>query len=185
MIIGTGLTHNLWAKANNHSVWIGARVPSHAMPELATPIKKAMGRKPDLKGLLEWGVPVWVKDLHAGKLDPQAKEGRFIGYDDESKGYCVYWPGKNKVSIECNIYVNKVAIITPGDVAFKGEWEPVEKSGISNPAAPSQSSEQPTTPEKGHIPDASTSAPSAPKPVAKTHHNSLSGLPQYDKNVYG
>ena len=70
MIIGTGLTHNLWAEAIHHSVWIGARAPSRAMPELATPIEKATGRKPDLKGLLEWGVPVWVKDLHAGKLDP-------------------------------------------------------------------------------------------------------------------
>ena len=72
----------------------------------------------------------------------------------------------------------------PGDITFEREWEPVKKSGISNPAAPSQSSEQPTTPEKGHISDASTSAPSTPKPAAKMCCNSLSSLSQYNKNVY-
>ena len=52
----------------------------------------AMGIKPDLTGLLEWGSKVWVKKLNAWKLQPQALEAIFVGMNDESKGYCIYWP---------------------------------------------------------------------------------------------
>ena len=124
MLVGTGLSHNLWAKAINHSIWIGNRVLPRASPEFKSPIEKATCCKPDLRRLLEWGTQIWVQNLQAGKLDPQAKEGRFVGYDDESKGYHVYWPGKNRVSVERNIYVNKKAILEPGVVRFEGEWEP-------------------------------------------------------------
>ena len=46
----------------------------------------ATGIKPDLTGLLEWGSKVWVKKLSAGKLQPQALEAKFVGFDDELKG---------------------------------------------------------------------------------------------------
>ena len=47
-----------------------------------------------------------MKDLKAGKLDAQAKVGRFVGYDTESKGYHVYWPGKRSVTVEQNVIFN-------------------------------------------------------------------------------
>ena len=72
MLIPSGLSKNLWAEAVHHSVWIGNRVPSRASKEFIAPIEKATGHKPNLKEVLEWGVHVWVKDLHAGKLDPRA-----------------------------------------------------------------------------------------------------------------
>jgi hypothetical protein len=43
--------------------------------------------KPILKGLLEWGVTVFVKKLDASKLDRQVVEGHFVSYDEVSKGY--------------------------------------------------------------------------------------------------
>ena len=49
-----------------------------------------------------------------------------MGYDDGSGGYCVYWPGKNRVSVERNIYINKKAILKPGVIRFEGDWEPDE-----------------------------------------------------------
>jgi hypothetical protein len=35
-----------------------------------------------------------VKKLDVQKLEPQALEAVFVGYDNESKGYRVYWPSK-------------------------------------------------------------------------------------------
>ena len=53
MIIAAGLPKFLWAEAICHSVWIGARTPSHAFAEFIMPFKKATGCKPDLKGVLK------------------------------------------------------------------------------------------------------------------------------------
>lgn len=51
-----------------------------------------MGQKPNLKRVLVFGAIVWVKVKDAGKLDSQAVEGHFVGYDKESKAYQVYFP---------------------------------------------------------------------------------------------
>jgi hypothetical protein len=158
---------------------------------------------------LEWGVPVWVKDLRAGKFDPRAKEGRFVGYDEESKACRVYWPGKNRVTVERDVYADKNAVLVPGNVVFEGEWESNEKPPTSNPTNPSNvekpsemlqehqnihyAPENPTTSSQttSAMPESpvdNTTQPSA-QPTAetapKTRRNSLTGLPQYDESVYG
>ena len=76
-----------------------------------------------------------------------------MGYDDESKGYCVYWPGKNRVSVERNVYVDKKAILEPGVVRFEGEWEPDERAVESNPTTFNKSDEQLTIPKQDHTSD--------------------------------
>ena len=93
-----------------------------------------------------------MKDLHVGKLDPRAKEGRFIGYNKESKGYHIYWPGKNKVSVERNVYADKRSVIDPGNVNIEGEWETVEKPDNSNPTIPNQILDQLITNQQENIP---------------------------------
>ena len=138
MSIGSGLGRRLWAEAVHHSVWIGNQVPSCASSEFIAPIAKATSQKPDLKGILEWGTVIWVKDLHAGNLDPRAKKGWFIGYDKEFKGYHIYWPGKNKVSVKRNVYADQRSVIDPGNFNIDGEWETVEKPDNSNPTIPNQ-----------------------------------------------
>jgi hypothetical protein len=195
MIIGSGLGRSLWAEAVHHSVWIGARVPSRASAEFVPPIEKATGKKPNLNGVLEWGARVWVKDLQAGKLDPRAKEGRFVGYDDESKGYRIYWPSKNKVSVERNVYADKNAVLSPGVVTFEGEWEAVENQPeVSKPNAPKESDEPLITQQQGHAPKENVITPdnnnepstlTDSDPIDKTRRNSLTGLPQYDQSKYG
>ena len=127
------------------------------------PIKKATGQKLDLTEVLEWGILIWVKDLHAGKLDLRAKEGCFVRYDDESKGYRVYWPGKNKVSVERKIYTDKKAVLNPGNVVER-EWKQVEKPGISKPNIPSKTSEMNDKHPKENSPIDSTTNPTN-KPI--------------------
>ena len=55
---------------------------------------------PNLAEIQEFGAAAYMKDLKAGKLDTHAKVGCFVGYDSESKGYRIYWPGKRLVSVK-------------------------------------------------------------------------------------
>ena len=128
---------------------------------------------------------VWVKRLGAGKLDPHADEGHFVGYDEEAEGYWVYWALKQRVSIEWDIYVDKGTTLSPGDVVFEGEWD-VPTGVISKPAILPNNPKQITNDSKkssnkiNDLPQISTT-----EPLTHPCKDSLVGLPQYGLNTYG
>jgi hypothetical protein len=53
------------------------------------------------------------KNPKAGKLDSRTTEGKFLGYDEESKGYRIYWPKKQTVMVEWDIYFDKNEALIP------------------------------------------------------------------------
>ena len=69
-----------------------------------TPYEAAFGKKPNLRGLREWGERVWVRVEKGNKLGGRVREGRWIGIDDDSKGMRVYWPDTTTVTVERNTY---------------------------------------------------------------------------------
>ena len=81
-----------------------------------TPYEAAFGKKPDLKDIREWGEKVWVRTETGSKLGGRVHEGRWVGIDETSKGVCVYWPETKIVSVEQNIYVDKMSAY-----CFEGE----------------------------------------------------------------
>ena len=140
-------------------------------------------------------------------MDPRAKEGKFVGYNDKSKGYRVYWPGKNRVSVKRNIYFDQRTLLKLKEVAFKGEWELINETvdkvnkptenPIANPK-PTPSNQQldqnkitqndvpsnnPTTVQPNDKTNKITNP--APNPVSLNRQNSLKGLPQYDQELFG
>src|SRR5258708_3500579 len=134
MLIAANLPHFLWAEAIHHAAWLRARIPSRALPGCITPIERATGQKPNLKKVLVFGAIVWMKLKDAGKLDPQAVEGHFVGYDEESKGYCLYFPRRQQIAVKRDIYFDKDAVVEVGDVVFEGETtQEHANDGISNP----------------------------------------------------
>ncbi|KAF8817637.1 hypothetical protein BYT27DRAFT_7074191, partial [Phlegmacium glaucopus] len=68
-----------------------------------TPFEAAFGRKPNLRGLREWGEKVYVRIEGGTKLGGRVKEGRWLGIDDESKGVRIYWPDTKSVTVERNV----------------------------------------------------------------------------------
>ena len=80
----------------------------------------AVGKKPDLSVVHPWGCKIWVKRLNVGKLEPRAEECRFVGVDSESKGYRVYWPGRNRVGIERDVYFNENEVLAPEEIQIEG-----------------------------------------------------------------
>ena len=99
-----------------------------------TPYEAIHKKKPYLGGIQEFGVAAYVKDTHAGKLDPRAQVGRFVGYDAESKGYRIYWPRKRSITVERNVVFNEndthtveIFTVIPGDASTEGEKDEIDK----------------------------------------------------------
>jgi len=61
------------------------------------------GSKPDISNLRTWGQKVWVHDTKGTKLDGRAKEGYWVGIDEESRAHRIYWPGKRSVTVERSV----------------------------------------------------------------------------------
>jgi|ERR1700722_1352817 len=101
MLFDSGLPTYLWDKAIHHAIWIKNQAPTKALG--STPYKAHYHEKPSLAGLVLFGTQVWVKIVNARKLKPQAKLSYFVGYDDESTGYWIYYPEGRSVSIECKV----------------------------------------------------------------------------------
>ncbi|THH13989.1 hypothetical protein EW146_g6290 [Bondarzewia mesenterica] len=102
MLLEAELPKFFWAEAVNHCVWIWNCTGMRALLR-KTPLEVAMGKKPNLRDLHEWGCRVWVKVEGRDKLASKADEGHFVGYDSQSKGYQIYWPKKRSIDVECNI----------------------------------------------------------------------------------
>jgi hypothetical protein len=92
----------LWAEALNYATWLKNRLPSQATPG-KTPYELVNNSKPNLALAHEFGTPVYVHVTTGGKLEAKAEEAIFVGVDQESKGYQIWWAGKRKVSIERNV----------------------------------------------------------------------------------
>ena len=91
LIHASGLPKFLWGEAARHVVWLMNRTSTKAVDGM-TPYEAAFGKKPDLRGLREWGEKVWVRVEGENKLGGRVKEGRWVGVDERSKGVRVYWP---------------------------------------------------------------------------------------------
>ncbi len=84
-------------------VWLKNRTSTRALRHV-TPFEKLYGIKPNLGGLPEWGQQVWIHTNKGSKLNMQAIEGQWVGYDwDSTHAHHIYWPRKHSVSVEHNI----------------------------------------------------------------------------------
>jgi transposase InsO family protein len=101
-MLASDLPKSLWAEALQYTAWTKNRTPTHTLVN-KTPHEMATGVKPDLRDTHTWGSRVFVRVEGRGKLDVQADTAFFVGYDGQSKGYRVYWPGKRSVTCERNV----------------------------------------------------------------------------------
>ena len=162
------------------------RVPTRTLKHDKTPLEVATGHKPDLSNVHPWGCKAWVKRLDVGKLEPRAELCHFVGVDSESKGFRVYWPGKNRVSIERDVYFNETEALANDEVLIEGE---TDTHTNSNTPHPSQSDVNPppiqndqNEPEIAENPQNESATPPQRRPARR---NSLEGLPQFDNEEFG
>jgi hypothetical protein len=135
-----------------------------------TPYELVNKAKPNLALAHEFGTPVYVHVTTGGKLEAKVEEATFVGVDQESKGYRIWWAGKQKVSIERNVTFPPMGPVTVRLI----DNPDVEELGIINVltaltvSRTTQSNVQPvkqlpplmlTTPPKSNIPLLPPTAP--------------------------
>jgi len=101
MLHGAQLPKHLWGKALAHAVWLKNCTSTKAL-ETTTPLEALTSVKPNLSDLHEWGRRVLVYNVMNSKLGSQVKEGRWVGFNTESKASHVYCLDKCTVSVEHN-----------------------------------------------------------------------------------
>jgi len=156
-----GLPQNLWGEALRHSTWLKNRTSTRALGG-GTPWQVVYGSPPDLSRLKRFGEAVWVHDPNGSKLDLRVCEGRWIGFDVESRSHHVYWSANRSVGIEHNVYF-------AASTWLKGENMdvPTPKTLLSEPhATPLQPAPPPPV-----IPPQPATAPAPP-----SQQSSLSSL---------
>ena len=115
LLLASGLLQFLWEEAMKHATWLQNRTPAHAING-KTPYKMQHKKKLHLAGIQEFRVAAYVKDLKAGKLDACTKVGQFVGYDSESKGYWIYWPQKQSITVKHNVIFNESEVTTNNNI---------------------------------------------------------------------
>ena len=132
-----------------YSVYVKNRTWTRALDNMM-PYEVLTGMKPDISNLRVWGQKVWVHDNKGSKLDGRAKEGYWVGIDDESKAHRIYWPGKRSVTVERSVKFTPEEVHVP----LEGEdmdFEKQEELGEEDkwPISPEPVEEQPV-PEVAH-----------------------------------
>jgi len=112
------------------------------------PFEAAFGRKPNLWCVHEWGEKVWVCIKKGNKLGGRAKEGRWLGIDEHSKEYWIYWPDTRTVTVEHNVYHNEacqsVDHLKGEDWDFKPKTEAMPSPDVHTPRVPAPEPAAPT-----------------------------------------
>jgi hypothetical protein len=103
LLYTASLPKSLWGEALRHSTWLKNRTSTRALGG-KTPWEALYSSPPNLSRLKRFGEAVWVHDPDGSKLDPRAREGRWIGFDIESRGHRVYWVANQSVSDKRNVY---------------------------------------------------------------------------------
>jgi len=121
MLWAAGLPCDLWGEAVLHAAYLKNRTSTKVLNG-CTPYEAVNGRLPNLCGLPEWGCKVWVHNDKTGKVGMRAKEGHWVGYDENSNGHWIYWPDKQSVGIEQSVKFSKTYMPVPhvNDMVLKG-----------------------------------------------------------------
>ncbi|KAE9401134.1 copia protein, partial [Gymnopus androsaceus JB14] len=86
MLHSSALPKTLWAEAACHAVWVLNCTLTNSLGG-KTPLEAVTRKKPDLRGLHEWGDKVWVHLEKGDKLGGRVKEGQWIGVSEKNKGF--------------------------------------------------------------------------------------------------
>ena len=93
----------LWGEALKHAIWLKNWTSTRALGK-KTPFEAFNESKPDLRNLHEWGCKVMIHNDNNNKLGARAREGRWLGLDQESiQGHRIYYEDTKTIRVERSI----------------------------------------------------------------------------------
>ena len=101
-----GLPKMLWGEALRYATWLKNRTAMCAL-NAKMPFEVLFGTPPDLSVTHLWGCKAWVHNNTGSKLDACAHEGRWLGFNVDSRAHRVYWPHSMTVNVECNSILHR------------------------------------------------------------------------------
>jgi len=161
-----GLPKNLWAEAIQFAVWLKNHTSTKALGNV-TPHKWLNKEKPNFAKVPKWGQQVWIYNASGTKLDLQALQARWVGYDANSThAHRVYWPGKNSVTVEHDIkFMLPTIVINTLPPSYTSTMAPVQTPPAPPQAPPAPPAQPPTVQAPPAPPLASPAFLAAPPPV--------------------
>ena len=101
LLIQSGLPPTFWAEAVNTANYIRNRSPTSKLNG-RTPYEVWFGKPPDVADFKRFGCEVYVLDRSPGKgkIEPKSRNGIFVGYSLESKGYRIWTPEKERLKYQ-------------------------------------------------------------------------------------
>jgi hypothetical protein len=169
LLHASGLPKFLWGEAARHVVWLLNRTTTKAVDGM-TPYEAAFGKKPDLKGVREWGETVYVRIEGGTKLGGRVREGRWLGMDEESKGARIYWPDTKSVTVERNIYFDNVSANRfEEEESVKMVKTNADLPNVVNPPVINNPIHEPQIPNVTDTSDAETTEKRVRKPTKKVN----------------
>ncbi|KMQ89436.1 retrotransposon unclassified [Lasius niger] len=100
LLLQSGLPPSFWAEAIATANYIRNRCPTKKL-DGRTPHEAWKGNTPVVSHFREFGCKVFCLDktFTRGKFDAKSKEGIFIGYAEQSKGFRIWLPESKKIEI--------------------------------------------------------------------------------------
>ena len=95
LLYDSGVPKHLWPYAIKHATYLRNRTYQPRID--CTPLEKACGKQPDMSKIPLFGTKCYRYDRLKTKLEPRAKMGVFIGFDQRSPAKLVYDPHSGEI----------------------------------------------------------------------------------------
>ena len=104
MLNDQSLPFFLWAEACRTAVYLQNKSPHRVVGNM-TPEECFTGKKPEVSPFGIFGSLTYshVPSKKRTKLEPTAEKGIFVGYDETSKAFCIYFPSQRKVVVRRDV----------------------------------------------------------------------------------
>jgi hypothetical protein len=112
-----GISMYLWGEAAMTTIYV-QNIILHRILKDMTLEEAFLGKKPNVEHLRIFECPFYIhipKDKRK-KLEPSGKKGIFVGYNESSKAYIIYFPEKHKIEVNKDVTFNE-------NMAFKKSIE--------------------------------------------------------------
>lgn len=163
------LPKRFWAEAVNTMVYILNKTGTSSIPD-KTPYELWFGNKPTIEELKVFGSEVYchIPKQKRRKWDEKSKKGIFVGYDENVKGYRIYFRNTNKTELHRDVIFreenqeSKIQVPIEKDTESEKEKEIEEtekeiiEENVEDSEKGSTDSEGETSPSKRELRDRTT-----------------------------